>query len=86
MENEANFPWRLYVDDYFIGDETNSFQEFFYVISRTGMVAVARMGAEIKVVDALDTIVFHVVDNVIVWPEEFQNMPFAAFAASARQS
>ena len=69
--SDAFFPWKLYINNIFAGDEANSVEDVRRILSRVGLKLVAR-SAEIKFVDMLDCTVLKIENGIFVWPEELK--------------
>jgi len=69
--SDAFFPWKLYINNAFVGDKANTVEDVRKILSRVGLKFVAQT-AEIKFVDTLDYTVLKIENGIFVWPEELK--------------
>ena len=67
------FPWKLYINNVFVGDEANSIEDVKRILSRVGLKLVAaQKDSEIKFVDRSNYTVLLIENGTFVWPMAVQ--------------
>jgi len=65
------FPWKLYINNIFVGDKANSIEDVKEILSREELKLVAAQ-SEIKFVDRSNYTVLLIENGTFVWPMAVQ--------------